>query len=453
MTAKSFRPWDVDQQMLFPPSVKDFVSSDHLSQFIRDLVREDLDLSTIYARYVELRGYPPYHPAMMTALLPYSYSRGIYSSRRIEEACQERVDFMALTGLAKPDHSTICQFRVDHREALEGLFVQVLSLCREAGIAKLGHVALDGTKMKANASKHSAMSYKRMLEAEPELAKLVAEWMEVSRATDEAEDEEHGKDHRGDEIPDHVKAKLKKLVKIRAAKERLEAAAKEKAERLKKERKAKEEERGHKLGGVPPKALDGEPEEKAQSNFTDPESRIMKTKDGYEQAYNCQAAVDAEHQVIVAHSVGNRQNDCDELLPLVEQIMELTAAYPDQISADAGYCSEFNIGAMEDLDVDAYIATGRQKHGSSSPTGGEDKKKGPLAQKMRAKLKEGGFEGPYRLRKQVVEPVFGQIKQARGFRQFLYRGLERVSAEWSMICTAHNLLKLFASRTPNTQKA
>ncbi len=316
---KTFRSWDVSQGNLFPPAPKDLVPPDHLSHFIGDLVRDELDLSAIYAHYDELRGYPPYHPVMMTALLLYGYCRGIFSSRKLEQACEERVDFMALTGMAKPDHSTICQFRMDHREALSELFVQVLALCREAGMVKLGHVALDGTKVKANASRHSAMSYKRMVEAEPELSRLVKEWMDQAKSADEQEDEQYGKGQRGDEIPAHIRAKVKKLVKIEAAKERLEREAREKAERLRREREEKAAREGRKPGGPEPKALDGKPEDKAQSNFTDAESRILKTKDGYEQGYNCQAAVDSEHQVIVAVGVTNKQNDGGELVGLVER--------------------------------------------------------------------------------------------------------------------------------------
>jgi transposase len=446
MGEKTFRPWDVDQQMLFPPSVKDLVPKGHLVHFIRDLVREELDLSAIHARYVELRGHPPYHPALMTGLLLYAYSRGIYSSRKIEQACEERVDFMALTGMSKPDHSTICQFRSDHRDALSSLFVQVLSLCRDAGMVKLGHVSLDGTKVKANASKHAAMSYKRMKKLEPELAKLVDEWMREARSTDEEEDEEHGPDNRGDELPDHIREKVRKLLKIRESMAELEAAAKAEAERVREERAAREEELGRKLGGTKPRALEGEPEDKAQRNFTDPESRIMKTKDGYEQSYNCQAGVDADSQVIVCQSVSSKQNDHDELVPLVDQIEENTDQKPDEVSADTGYCSEENLEALEEREIRGYVATGRQKHGTGSPTANEEKRQGPRTRAMRARLKRGGWRSRYRLRKQTVEPVFGQIKEARGFRQFLRRGLENARGEWALVCTAHNLLKLASVR-------
>lgn len=448
MSEKVFRPWVVDQHQMFPPSPMDLVPRDHLVHFIRDLVREELDLGAIFAAYQVRRGYPPYHPGLMTALLLYAYSRGIYSSRRIERACEERVDFMALTGMAKPDHSTICKFRNDHREALSELFVQVLSLCRDAGIAKLGHVALDGTKMKANASKHSVMSYGRMKALEPELAALVKEWLDTARTTDEEEDEEHGPDQRGDALPEHVKQKVRKLLKMRESMARLEAQAKEEAERLARERAEKEKERGRCLGGTKPRALEGEPEAGDQSNFTDPESRILKTAQGYVQGYNCQAAVDAESQVIVARCVTNKQNDSRELEPLVDAIQADTGEYPAEVSADAGYCSEANLEGLDKRGINAYIATGRQKHGTPSATGDGKAPQGPWTKAMRKKLRQGGWRSRYRLRKQTVEPVFGQIKEARGFRRFLLRGLEKVTGEWSLLCTAHNLLKLAVVRIP-----
>ena len=447
MSDKTFRPWEPDQQILFPPSIKDFVPKGHLAHFVRDVVRNDLDLSAIFAHYTERRGQPPYHPALMTSLLLYAYSRGVYSSRRIERACEERVDFMALTGGEKPDHSTICQFRSDHREALSGLFVQVLALCRDAGMAKLGHVALDGTKMKANASKHAAMSYARMKKQEPELAKLVADWMEEARSADDEEDEEHGPGRRGDELPEHIREKMKKLLAMREAMAKLETEAKQEAVRVAKWREEREKELGRKLGGKEPRALSGEPEDKAQSNFTDPESRIMKTKDGYEQAYNCQAGVEALSQVIVCHGVAAKQNDHDELVPMVDQIEENTGHLPKEVSADTAYCSEGNIEALEERGIRGYLATGRQKHGTPSPTDDEEKHGGPKTKAMRARLRRGGWRSRYRLRKFTVEPVFGQIKEDRGFRQFLRRGLANVAGEWAPLCTVHNLLKLAAVRS------
>jgi len=382
---------------------------------------------------------------MMVSLLLYSLCRGVYSSRKIEQACEERVDFMAVTGMSKPDHSTICDFRNVHREPLCGLFVQVLALCRDAGLAKMGHVSLDGTKIRANASKHKAMSYKRMKKVEPELAAIVAEWLAQSEAADASDDAEYGADRRGDEIPAHIVAKVKRLAKMQAAQARLEAEAQAKAKRLDAERAAKEEESGKPPRGREPKALDGVPEDKAQSNFTDPESRIMKTNDGYQQCYNAQAAVDADSQVIVAATLTNRTNDIEELEPLVQEIQAHAGKAPRELSADAGYCSEHNLAVLIEHGIRGYVATGRQKHGTSSATG-EKEPQGPLRRDMRRRLRQGGWTSRYRLRKQTVEPVFGQIKECRNFRRFLHRGLDKVAAEWILLCTAHNLLKLAGAR-------
>jgi transposase len=439
---KTFRPWDVDQGWLFPPSVKDLVPPDHLAHFVRELVREELDLSAILASYSEERGYPPYHPAMMTALLLYSYSRGIYSSRKIEQACEERVDFMAVTALGKPDHSTICDFRRRHRKALASIFVQVLQLCQKAGLTRLGHVALDSTKMQANASKHKAMSYRRMLEAEKELVEEVERWLSQADAKDEEEDDEHGSGNRGDEMPSWVKDKLARLEKIRKAKAALEAEAKEKADRIKAERARKEEELGHRMGGYPPKAMNGIPEDNAQKNFTDPESRLLRAGDTYLQGYNCQAAVDAESQVVVAQQANGYQDDQSAILPMMDAIEETFDRMPKELSADSNYCSEANLAGLVERGVRGYVATGRREHRMATATNNERAKRGPYVKAMRARLRRGGWRSRYRLRKQVVEPVFGQIKEARGFRRFLLRGLEKVQTEWALLCTAHNLLKL-----------
>ncbi len=442
-----FREWDVEQGDLFPPAFKDLVAPDHLVHFIRKVVAEDLDLEKVYSSYKSTKGQPPYHPGLMTALLLYGYCKGVYTSRRIEEACEIRLDFRALVGNQRPDHSTISEFRKRHRDALSSLFVQVLSLCRDAGLTKMGHVALDGTKMRANASKRAAMSYKRMKEAEPQLAAEVDEWFKAAREGDEEDDAKHGKDQRGDEVPTHIQAKVRKLAKVRAAKARLEAVAEAEKERIEAERAKKEEERGRKLGGPKPKAADGVPEDKAQSNFTDPESNIVKAGSSFEQCNNAQAAVDADSQVIVAQTLVSAANDCDQLIPLVDQIEKNMGRLPDQISADAGYCSEANLKQLEGRDVDPYIATGRQKHGTASPTSNANGNRQPRVTAMREKLRADEWQSPYRLRKHTVEPVFGQVKEARWFRRFLRRGKENVAGEWSLLCIAHNLLKLAAVRT------
>lgn len=450
--SKRYRPWNVDQPQLLPPSVQELVPEGHLAHFVRDIVRDSLDLSAILDEYEEERGYPPYDPTMMTALLLYSYSQGIYSGRRIAKACEERVDFMAITAMQHPDFRTICLFRKRHLSALGDIFAQVLGLCAEAGLVKLGHVALDGTKLAANASKHKAMSYGRMKQREAEYAAQVAEWLAQAESTDMAEDEAIGEQLRGDELPEWVKNKQARLKKMREAMAALEAeaAAAQAADDEEKAANACDDgpdgpdgDCGASVGDMaddaeppPPK----EPDDKAQRNFTDPESRIMKTADGFEQAYNAQAVVDADSQVIVAAGLTNVGNDKQQLAPMIEQIRQCTGRLPRELSADNGYCSEANLEMLDRLGIRGYVATGRQKHGSASATGG--RARGEYTQAMSTRLKLGAYRSRYRLRKQTVEPVFGQIKSARGFRQFLMRGLDKVREEWNLICTSHNLVKL-----------
>jgi len=421
---KKFREWNTGT-MLLPPSVDDFVPDSHLSVFVRNLCTDSLDLTEIYDSYKNEKGSPPFDPTMMTALILYAYSSGVYSSRKIAKACIERVDFMAVTGMQHPEHRTICEFRRRHLEALKGLFLQILKLCAKAGLAKLGHVALDGTKIQANASKHKAMSYGRMCDAEKKLKTEIDTWFREARNTDDAEDNKFGKKNSGDEMPDWVANKEKRLAKIKEAKAALEKEAAEAAE------------------GDQPAT---KPKDKAQKNFTDPESRIMKTRNGFEQAYNAQAAVDADSQVIVATTLTNQVNDKNQLDPMVQKIKENNGRHADEISADAGYCSEENLKKLDKRRVKGYIATGRQKHGSAAATG--DKQiTGQRTAAMAAKLRQGGFRSRYRLRKQTVEPVFGQIKEARGFRRFSLRGLDKVAAEWDLVCTAHNICKLAKAMT------
>lgn len=419
--AKTFREWNIEQRWLLPPSVMDFVPADHVAHFVRDTVREQLDLSEIVAPYEkEERGYPPYHPVMMTALLLYGYCQGVYSSRRLAKACEERVDFMAVTGMNRPDFRTVSDFRKRHLEALQGLFVQVLKLCQGAGLVTLGHVSLDGTKVKANASKHKAMSYERMRDTEVRLKREVREWFSRARSADEAEDRQHGRERRGDEMPQWVADKQQRIAKIREAREALERQAR--------------------TAGQPV------PDPKAQRNFTDPESRIMrKSGKEYIQAYNAQAAVDSTAQVIVARSVSNCANDVQQLEPMVRQIKANTGRQTQEFSADAGYCSEGNLAVLARHHLDSYVATGRQRHSQASATGRRCARAGTRVAAMRTKLARAGRRSRYRLRKSVVEPVFGQIKQGRGFRQFLLRGVAKVQGEWSLICTVHNLLKLAKS--------
>lgn len=440
---KTFRQWNPDQSWLLPPSVHDFVPESHPAHFIRETVREDLDLNAILKAYSEERGFPPYHPVMMTALLLYAYTRGIFSSRRIAKGCEERVDFMAVTGLQKPDFRTINDFRLRHLGALAGLFDQVLELCQKAGLVKLGHVAVDGTKIKANASKHKAMSYSRMLKQERQFEALIQGWMDQAAAEDAAEDELYGKDKRGDELPEWVADRRKRREKIRQAKAELEAEARAEAEarnKLERGEKKKAGKRKHKA--------DGTPNPKSQRNFTDPQSRLLKTSDGFIQGYNAQAAVDSHAQIIVARALSNEQNDAPMLESLVKQIRSNTGGQAKELSADTGYCSEHNLAVLKRRKIRGYIAQFRQKHGADS---GQDRRRelstSDLAVEMRRRIARAGFRSRYRLRKQIVEPVFGQIKAAMGFSRFLLRGLAKVRSEWDLIAIAHNLRKLTAFST------
>jgi transposase len=438
--SKNFRPWKIDEVQLLPASVQDYVPQGHLSRLIVALVREELDLSAITGSYRSALGQPPFDPQLLTALLLHGYASGIYASRRIARAAVERADFMLIVASDPPDFRTISEFRRRHLQALAALFVQVLKLAEKAGLVKLGHVALDGSKLKANASKHKAMSYDRMRKREAELKAEVDRWLKAAEAADREEDRLYGK-KRGDELPDWVANKQKRLDKIRQAKAELEAEAKASAEEEERRRQKAEEERkaaGRKKSGKTPAPPKTEPASKSQRNFTDPQSRVLLTKDGYIQGFNAQAAVDATAQIIVAHALTASMSDHGQLVPLIDAIEDNLGRKPKEASADSGYLSEENLKALAERGISAYIATGRAKH----PTEVKRKIGGPLTQAMREKLKRAGWRSRYRLRKQIVEPVFGQIKQARGFRQFLLRGLEKVRAEWAMICTAHNLTKL-----------
>jgi transposase len=441
--SKTFRPWDVDQAWLLPPSVQDFAPAKHVAHFVPETVRSELDLSPILASYEEEHGYPPYHPAMMVALLLCGYSRGVYSSRQLERSCEERVDFMAVTGMNRPDFHTIAAIRRRHLAALGGLFVQVLKLCREAGLVKLGHVALDGTKIKANASRHRTMSYGRIHEAEAKLRAEVSAWFARADTADVEEDGAHGS-ARGDELPDWVADKQQRLERLRAAKAALEAEAQAPPP------PAGDDGPGPSTGmmdhGKLKRAPDGGPPDRAQRNFTDPDSRILKTADGMVQGYNAQIAVDGAHQIILAQHVQTNPADRGALVPLVKAIRRDLRARPQELSADAGYCDEANLAFLARRRITAYLAPGRARHGIGDPAGKRRARKGSRVAAMATKLRCAGHRSRYRLRKQIVEPVFGHIKAARGFRQFFHRGLAKVRQEWAMICTARNLLKLAAAQ-------
>lgn len=404
----------------------DWVGKDDVVMFIRNLVMEELNLSEILDQYQEERGYPPFHPVMMTALLLYSYCQRIYSSRRIAAACKQRVDFLALTGMQQPDHRTVNLFRKRHLKVLSGLFQQVLQLCEKAGLVKLGHVAVDGTKIRANASKQKSMSYATMKKLEERYKQEVERWFAEAERIDREEDELYGPDKSGDELPEWVSNKEERLKRIRQAKAELEAEAKAAAESEPDPNKT-----GHKAKPT------GTPSDKQQRNLTDAGSRLMKSGDQFIQGYNAQVAVDGYRQIIVAQSLNNNGSDMHQMIPLLKQIRSNLRRQAKEVSADSGYCSELNLKALQKRHIRGYVATTlHRKH----------RKVSRWIQRMSQRLKQGARRSRYRFRKQIVEPVFGQIKQGRGFQQFLLRGENNVAGEWSLLCTAHNLLKLAAAR-------
>src|SRR5882672_290961 len=425
--AKTFRPYEPNQLLLLPPSLQDWVPDGHLARFVSDMI-DTLDLSEIEDTYSEERGYPPYHPCMMVKLLMYGYCTGTYSSRRIAAKLRDSVAFRVLAAGNEPDFRTINDFRKRHGAALKRMFDQVLQVCREAGLVKLGRVAIDGTKIKANASKHKAMSYSRMKEKETAIQREVREMFERAEQIDREEDRLYGPDRRGDELPAELATREGRLKKIREAKAALEAEARRKAE----------------AEGKDPR--DAKPPDKAQRNFTDPESKIQKTSDGFIQGYNAQIAVDDLFQVIVAQHVTPKALDVNELEPVITSIKTTLKAKPEAVLADAGYWSEANVRTLEDKRIEAFIATRKQKHGDvTPPPRGRLPKTMTVRERMARKLRTRRGREAYSRRKVLAEPVIGQIKQARGFRQFLRRGVDKVSEEWALVCTAHNLLKLYTA--------
>jgi len=416
--------------LLLPPSLRDWLPENHLVYFVGDVI-DNLDLGAIESVYEkEDRGYPPYHPHMMTKVLVYAYCVGVYSSRKIQKHLVEDVAFRVLAAGNQPDFRTISDFRKIHHKALEGLFQQVLRLAMKAGAIKMGRVALDGSKVKANASKHKAMSYGRMKQEERALKKEVRRLLAQADAADDEEDTCYGKDKSGDELPEELSRRETRLQRIREAKCALEQEAREEA---KEDGKDEEE------------AEQAKPEDKAQYNFSDPESRIMKGPDGFVQAFNTQVAVESISQLIVGQAVTQEPNDKQQVVPMMAVIEQQAGQKPKELLADSGYCSEKNLEYLEQNKIDAYVATDRRKHGEQQVTC----KRGPLPKnatrvnRMKRKLQTKTGAKVYAARKSIVEPVFGQIKHARGFRQFLMRGIEKVKAEWALVCATHNILKLY----------
>ena len=374
---------------------------------------------------------PPYHPGMMVKVLLYGYCTGVSSSRRIAQRLHEDIAFRVLAANNTPDFRTISDFRKDHLAALAGLFHQVLELCREAGLVRVGHVAPDSTKVRANASKHKAMSYGRMKEKEAQLQAEVDELLRRAEEVDEAEDRRYGGDKRGGELPEELSFREGRLRKIREAKAALEAEAQAAAEQA--------EEQGKNHPGVP--------DDKAQRNFTDPDSHIMSGPGGrdFQQSYNCQAVVDHEHQVIVAALVTDQASDKGQAVAMVEEVIGNMGAVPKEVSADAGYYSAKAVAELEALGVNPYVAPEKTRHSTRPEPAprGRIPKGLSVRDRMRRKLRTKRGRERYALRMETAEPVFGQIKQGRGFRKFLLRGLEKVNREWLLICAGHNLLKLF----------
>jgi transposase len=447
----SFRAYNPDQLFLLPPDMKQWLAEDDLVYFVLDVVNQ-LDLSPIYESYDHSRGgQPPYNPTMMVSLLIYAYCIGLPSSRKIEQATYHSVAFRVLSANQHPDHETIADFRKRHLKALSGLFVDVLRLCQKAGLVKLGHVSLDGSKIRANASKHKAMSYGRMKKKSVELQDEVHRLLSEAEARDAEEDALYGKGKRGDELPRDLRFKQTRLKKLQEAKRALEQEARDQARVQFKAYEAKKkvwDERTERRGGRPPKAPSGKPESKKQRNFTDPESRIMvdgSTK-SFEQSYNCQAAVDDKAQVIVATNVTQQPTDRLQIKPMLNKLKDNTCGKkPKKLSADSGYFSEANCNILRGEQIDAYIATGKEKHTATQPRAprGRIPKNATVTERMSRKLHTIKGRSTYCKRKHIVEPVFGQIKEIRGFRRFGFRGLKNVTAEWNLICLTHNLLKLF----------
>jgi transposase len=440
-----FLPYEPDKPLELPPDIRKWLPQDHLALFISDLV-DSLDLREITRDYLHLQGgHPAYHPAMMLKLLFYGYCVGIRSSRRIEQKTYEDVAFRVLSCDSHPDHSRISDFRKRHLGAVSRLFVQVLEMCKEFGLVKLGFVALDGTKMKANASRHKAMSYGRMVKKEKELAREVDKLLKQAEAVDEQEDKKYGKGKRGDELPEELRFKEKRLAKIREAKQALEQEAREEA--------AAKDKSG--TDGRPPpggasgssETLEVEPKSNKQRNFTDPDSRIMldgATK-AFTQAYNAQAAVDCDSQVIVSADVTQQANDRQQLVPMLEQIEENLGEIPDCVLADAGYFSEEAVGSVANGFTEPFIPRERVKHDDPAQPAprGRIPESLSVVDKALRKLKTRAGQQIYSKRKETIEPVFGQIKGNRGIRGFLLRGLDAVKREWRMICLTHNVLKLW----------
>ena len=449
---KTFRPYDLGQLLLLPPDLRQWLRPDHLALYVSDIV-EQLDLSAILNAYEEGRGQPPYHPQMMVKLLIYGYCVGKMSSRKIEEATYDDVAFRVLSANQQPDHASIAEFRKRHLAVLAQLFVQVLQLCERAGLVKLGHVAIDGSKIKANASKYRTMTYAGLSAAEQKLVAEVTQLLAAAERIDAAEDELYGKDKRGDELPEELRDRESRLRRIRELKADLEreaheaaaqqaAAAKQKNE----EHLRKAKESGKKAGRL---AAVADPEQavpapKARRNFTDIESRMMKdhATNTFVQGYNAQLGVDGEAQIIVAATVVQAGNDQQQLVPVLEAVAQNLGRLPERVSADAGYFSTAAVSHERLRTVEVYVPPNTRAPEAPVPL----PPNASVQEQMWHKLQSKAGAAIYDQRKAIVEPVFAYLKHVRGMRQFLLRGLAQVQAEWLLICLTHNVLKLFRAK-------
>lgn len=433
---------DIQQGLLLPPSLVDWLPEDHLAWFVRDAV-QSLDADALLDHYrVSGKGELPYDPRMMLRVLIYAYSTGTFSSRKIARQLEENVAYRVLAENQMPKHRTISRFRQVHLDQFSDLFVQVVRLAAESGLAKVGTLAIDGSKVKANASKHKAMSYDRMNKEEKRLKREIQAITKMAADVDEAEDVEFGPNFRGDELPEELARRETRMKTIQEAKERLERRKAEAAREADAERKQKAEAEAE--GREPPKERPsarrhpkGQPKPKDQENFTDPDSRIMKTSKGFQQSFNAQVAVDGKSQLIVATMVTDCAADTEELIPMIELAMANTEQPVDRVLADAGYRSETNFAALENAGIDGYVPIGRQD--KSAPTVKDDS---PATKRMQRKLRTKRGRARYRKRKHLVESPFGWVKNVLGFREFSLRGMRKVRGEWNLVCLALNLRRM-----------
>jgi transposase len=458
---KTYREWDPDAYRHQALSPDEQLPEDDLVFFLLDVVPL-LDLSPIYAPYEDqLRGAPPFDPRLMTCLLVYSYAVGVYSSRKIAKACERNLAFMAIVGDDRPDFRTISDFRKLHLDAFAELFIRVLEVAHAAGLVQLGLWATDGGKVPGNASRHKAMSYGYLKKERARLKAEIADLVQRTQQQDEAEDAALGS-RRGDELPAELRFREQRLAKIQEGMARLEEQARADAA-AERQRRAESEEQVRQgqrhAGGRPAQPISDEPDDKAQTSFTDPELKIMQQNNkGWDYGGNAQVVVDDACQIIVACDVVIDTNDKQQAVPMAAQALanleaagiERPRAAAGQVQKilsveDAGYFSGQAVSGLEALGFDPYIAVERQKH--HAPAGATVAEALPeratAQEKMRAKLRTERGRAVYGLRKGVVEPVFGQIKGARGFRRFSVRGLEKVKGEWRLVCLTHNLLKIW----------